>query len=95
MATLSNPPLLPTSSPISLSFPSFKASANDASATDASAPEPDNTGRVAVLTFNTPQKLNAMTWRDWTRLAQAMEWIDRQEHVLVTVLTGNGRFFSA
>lgn len=52
-------------------------------------------GRVAIITFNLPKKLNALTQDHYYRLAVLMREIAERDDITVTVLTGNGRFFSA
>ena len=52
-------------------------------------------GRVAVLTLNNPKKLNAMTQDNYYTLSQHMREIANDKNIYITVLTGNGRFFSA
>lgn len=52
-------------------------------------------GHFAIITLNNPKHLNALTPRQYYRLATIMDEVDGLEDVLVTVLTGRGRFFSA
>ncbi|KIX07899.1 uncharacterized protein Z518_02553 [Rhinocladiella mackenziei CBS 650.93] len=52
-------------------------------------------GSFAIITLNSPRKLNALTSRQWYRLASIMQEIDCLDSILVTVLTGKGRYFSA
>jgi Delta3-Delta2-enoyl-CoA isomerase len=49
----------------------------------------------AIITLNNPAKLNALTRRQWFRLASVMDEIDTIPEVVITLLTGTGRFFSA
>lgn len=51
--------------------------------------------RVAVITLNRPEKLNAMTADLYYALGERLREIDQREDIFVTVLTGTGRFFSA
>ena len=51
--------------------------------------------RVAVITLNRPEKLNAMTADLYYALRERLREIDQREDIFVTVLTGTGRFFSA
>lgn len=80
-------PLDETSSPISLSFPT-----------------PPNTpqehvelvkGRIAVITLNKTDKLNATGLEEVYSLVETLRWIGEQDRIAITVLTGAGRFFSA
>ena len=57
------------------------------------APNCDN--RVAVITLNAPEKLNSLCWGDYKVITRCLNWIALQPDVLVTVLTGKGRYFSA
>ncbi|KAF1353254.1 enoyl-CoA hydratase/isomerase [Delphinella strobiligena] len=52
-------------------------------------------GRVAVITLNLPKKLNALTQDHYYRVAVLLREIAERDDITVTVLTGNGRFFSA
>ncbi|KIW31726.1 uncharacterized protein PV07_03326 [Cladophialophora immunda] len=52
-------------------------------------------GKFAIVTLNNPKRLNALTTPQFARLAGIMTEIDGLDQVLVTVLTGVGRFFSA
>lgn len=52
-------------------------------------------GRVAIITLNQPKKLNAMGQPDYYRVSCLLRSIAEDPEVSVTVLTGNGRFFSA
>ncbi|KAI1618417.1 enoyl-CoA hydratase [Exophiala viscosa] len=52
-------------------------------------------GRVAIITLNQPKKLNAMTQPYYYRVSCLLREIANDPDVTVTVLTGNGRFFSA
>ncbi|GAA5894409.1 enoyl-CoA hydratase/isomerase family protein [Sporobolomyces salmoneus] len=49
----------------------------------------------AVITFNTPAKKNAMDTILYKRLSALLQQVDKMEEVKITVLTGNGDFFSA
>lgn len=75
------PPLNAQSSPVRLTFPTTG--------------QPSNAGLVAVITLCTPKNLNAMTSSDMQSLITALEWIDEQPHIVITVLTGEGRYLSA
>lgn len=52
-------------------------------------------GRVAIITLNNPKKLNAMSLHTYYRLSCLMRDIAANPDISVTVITGNGRFFSA
>jgi len=52
-------------------------------------------GRVAIITLNLPKKLNAMTQPYYYRISCLLRDIAENPDISVTVLTGNGRFFSA
>ncbi|GAC96385.1 potential enoyl-CoA hydratase/isomerase [Pseudozyma hubeiensis SY62] len=51
--------------------------------------------RVAVITLNAPEKLNALGWADYKCITQCLEWIALQPDIIVTIFTGKGRYFSA
>jgi peroxisomal 3,2-trans-enoyl-CoA isomerase len=75
------PPSTPKSDPITLTFPTL--------------PEPAAAGSVAVITLNSPSTLNALRSIDMQQLIDTMHWINEQPSIIITVLTGTGRFFSA
>ncbi|KAJ9612366.1 dodecenoyl-CoA isomerase [Cladophialophora chaetospira] len=52
-------------------------------------------GRVAIITLNLPKKLNAMSQPYYYRISCLLRDIAENPDISVTVLTGNGRFFSA
>ncbi len=52
-------------------------------------------GRVAVVTLNRPDSLNALNARIMTELSGLIAEIDRNREIAVTVLTGAGRAFAA
>ncbi|EST07565.1 Crotonase superfamily [Kalmanozyma brasiliensis GHG001] len=56
---------------------------------------PDCENRVAVITFNAPEKLNALGGADYKAITACLEWIAVQPDILVTIFTGKGRYFSA
>ena len=76
------PLLKPDSKPISLSFPNPSG-------------KPGHEGTIAVITLDAPMQLNAMRLQDTHQLIDTLQWIAAQHKILFTVLTGNGRFFSA
>ncbi|KAJ5201290.1 hypothetical protein N7449_006093 [Penicillium cf. viridicatum] len=51
--------------------------------------------RVAIVTLNRPDKLNALNADLYYLLAERLREIDSREDIFITVLTGTGRFFSA
>ncbi|KAJ5107746.1 hypothetical protein N7456_004421 [Penicillium angulare] len=51
--------------------------------------------RIAIVTLNRPQKLNALNGDLYYRLAERLQEIDERDDIYITVLTGTGRFFSA
>jgi enoyl-CoA hydratase/carnithine racemase len=51
--------------------------------------------RVAIITLNRPKSLNAMTQHHYFRIAKCLREAAKNEDVVVTVITGRGRFFSA
>lgn len=52
-------------------------------------------GKVAVITLNQPKKLNALNQDLYYDLAVKMHEVAARDDIYITVLTGNGRFFSA
>lgn len=56
-------------------------------------PHCDN--RVAVITLTAPEKLNALGFDDYKTITLCLNWIALQPHLVITVLTGKGRYFSA
>ncbi|SPO23070.1 related to ECI1 -delta3-cis-delta2-trans-enoyl-CoA isomerase [Ustilago trichophora] len=56
---------------------------------------PNCDDRVAVITLNAPEKLNALGWADYKSITRCLEWIALQPEILVTIFTGKGRYFSA
>ncbi|KIW98277.1 uncharacterized protein Z519_01861 [Cladophialophora bantiana CBS 173.52] len=52
-------------------------------------------GRIAIITINRPRKLNALTGSLYVALGELLRQIDERDDIIVTVLTGTGRFFSA
>ena len=53
------------------------------------------TGKTAIITLNNPKKLNALGQNDYYHLATLLWQIARRDEILVTLLIGQGRFFSA
>jgi peroxisomal 3,2-trans-enoyl-CoA isomerase len=52
-------------------------------------------GRTAIITLNNQRKLNALNQDEFYRLAAILREVAQHDEVLVTLLTGKGRFFSA
>lgn len=55
----------------------------------------DFRGRVAIIEINRPEKLNALPKDGFYQLSQFLRDVDSHDEVSITVLIGNGRFFSA
>ena len=51
--------------------------------------------RVALITLNRPEKLNALNQDLYYLLGERLREIDRRDDIFITVITGTGRFFSA
>lgn len=51
--------------------------------------------RVAIVTLNRPEKLNALNGDLYYLLGERLREIDQRDDIYITVLTGTGRFFSA
>ncbi|KAF7717666.1 Enoyl-CoA hydratase/isomerase family protein [Penicillium ucsense] len=51
--------------------------------------------RIAIVTLNRPDKLNALNQDLYYLLGERLREIDQREDIYITVLTGTGRFFSA
>lgn len=51
--------------------------------------------QVGYITFNRPEKLNAIRWEDYILLDDLVNDCDRDDNVRVIILTGKGRAFSA
>jgi peroxisomal 3,2-trans-enoyl-CoA isomerase len=52
-------------------------------------------GKVAVITIDDQNKLNALSADGYYALASYMREIAEHDEVFITVLTGKGRYFSA
>lgn len=52
-------------------------------------------GRVAILTIDNEQKLNALSQHNYYDLAQKMREIATHDEVFITVILAKGRYFSA
>jgi enoyl-CoA hydratase len=55
----------------------------------------EHTGRVALVTLNRPDSLNALNAETMAEIAALFAELDRHPDVAVTVLTGEGRAFAA
>jgi peroxisomal 3,2-trans-enoyl-CoA isomerase len=51
--------------------------------------------RIAIITLNRPEKLNALPKDGFYNLSQRLREVDTHAEVSITVLIGKGRFFSA
>ncbi|KAJ6784229.1 hypothetical protein PWT90_01807 [Aphanocladium album] len=52
-------------------------------------------GRVALITIDNQKKLNALTQAYYYEIAQSLREIEKHDEVVVTVIMGKGRYFSA
>ncbi|WPG98899.1 Hypothetical protein R9X50_00169900 [Acrodontium crateriforme] len=52
-------------------------------------------GKVAIITLNLPQKLNALTQDLYYRISTYLRKVATMDEIQITVLTAKGRFFSA
>lgn len=52
-------------------------------------------GKTAIITLNNPRKLNALSQDDYYELAKLLRHIAKRDEILITLLIGKGRFFSA
>jgi len=53
------------------------------------------TPKIAVITIDRQKKLNAVTQNHYFRIAELLDQVAKMDEVIVTVVTGKGRFFSA
>lgn len=51
--------------------------------------------QIGYITFNRPEKLNAIRWEDYILLDDLVNDCERDDNVRVIILTGKGRAFSA
>ncbi|KAJ5936806.1 hypothetical protein N7466_003256 [Penicillium verhagenii] len=51
--------------------------------------------RIAIVTLNRPDKLNALNVGLYYLLAERLREIEKRDDIYITVVTGTGRFFSA
>ncbi|EAW08705.1 dodecenoyl-CoA isomerase [Aspergillus clavatus NRRL 1] len=51
--------------------------------------------RIATITFNRPEKLNALNADLYYLLGERLREIEKRDDIFITILTGTGRFFSA
>lgn len=52
-------------------------------------------GKIAIITLNLEEKLNALTQDLYYRIASLLREIAERDDIYITVLTGKGRYFSA
>ncbi|KAI4120596.1 MAG: hypothetical protein LQ338_006897 [Usnochroma carphineum] len=52
-------------------------------------------GKIAIITLNLPQKLNALTQDLYYRLSCLLREVAARNNIYITILTGKGRYFSA
>jgi enoyl-CoA hydratase len=52
-------------------------------------------GRVATLTFNRPDKLNALNPEMWSEMSAVLSQVQKNPEIRVLILTGQGRAFIA
>lgn len=52
-------------------------------------------GKIATITLNLPDKLNALTQDLYYRLSCLMREVAKRDDIYITILTGKGRYFSA
>ncbi|KAL8830541.1 MAG: hypothetical protein Q9170_005693 [Blastenia crenularia] len=52
-------------------------------------------GKIAIITLNLPQKLNALSQDLYYRVSCLMREIAARDDIYITILTGKGRYFSA
>jgi len=55
----------------------------------------EKNGRLATLTLNRPQSMNAMNATMMKEIADALEWISGEKEIQVLLIKGAGRAFSA
>lgn len=55
----------------------------------------ETSGRVATITLNRPERLNAFTYTLAAEMVDALKQVDQNDDLQVTVLTGAGRGFCA
>jgi hypothetical protein len=51
--------------------------------------------RIAIITFNRPDKLNALNADLYYLLGERLREIEKRDDIFITILTGTGRYFSA
>lgn len=55
----------------------------------------EKNGRLATLTLNRPQSMNAMNGTMMKEIAEALEWLHDEKEIQVLLIKGEGRAFSA
>ncbi|KAJ5660954.1 uncharacterized protein N7484_000326 [Penicillium longicatenatum] len=51
--------------------------------------------RIAIVTLNRPDKLNALNVGLYYTLAERLREVEKRDDIYITIVTGTGRFFSA
>lgn len=51
--------------------------------------------RIAIITLNNPKKLNAQSKDGFYQIAKYLREIATRDDILITILTGVGRYFCA
>jgi hypothetical protein len=51
--------------------------------------------RIAIITLNNPKKLNALNQDLYYLLGEKLREVAKRDDIYITILTGNGRYFSA
>ncbi|KAL8718446.1 MAG: hypothetical protein Q9225_004412 [Loekoesia sp. 1 TL-2023] len=74
-------------------FPSFAAIVKMSS--DEQSVTLTTEGKIAIITLNVPQKLNALTQDLYYRVACLLREVSARDDIYITILTGKGRYFSA
>lgn len=55
----------------------------------------EDDGRISVISFNDPEKLNSLSFKDLNHIGELLQWADHKTKVQVTLLQSTGKFFSA
>jgi crotonobetainyl-CoA hydratase len=55
----------------------------------------DERGSVFIVTFNRPEKCNAVSSRLWAETVEALEYFEGNENLRALVITNEGRYFCA
>ncbi|KAG0235209.1 Enoyl-CoA delta isomerase 2, mitochondrial [Actinomortierella wolfii] len=54
-----------------------------------------NDNGVLVIAFNRPQRYNALNPQVYKQWGEALEWAAKEDAVKVTIMTGNGKYYSS